>query len=239
MNSLGVIGGLGPMATAYLLELITDMTDARTDQEHLDAIIFNRPSVPDRTAYILDHTKPSPVPPMIDIAQKLEALGVCALATPCVTAHSFHDELQSSVHIPFIHMVRETAAYLKEAGCKKPGIMATTGTVHMGLFQTALTDASLSYVLPNDEMQQNVMSLIYDCVKAGEPADMVKFRAVSDALRADGCDAIILGCTEISIIKRDNELGPGYLDALEVLARACILACGKKLKPKYSSLIQQ
>ena len=116
MNSLGVIGGLGPMATAYLLELITDMTDARTDQEHLDAIIFNRPSVPDRTAYILDHTKPSPVPPMIDIAQKLEALGVCALATPCVTAHSFHDELQSSVHIPFIHMVRETAAYLKEAG---------------------------------------------------------------------------------------------------------------------------
>ena len=101
MNSLGVIGGLGPMATAYLLELITDMTDARTDQEHLDAIIFNRPSVPDRTAYILDHTKPSPVPPMIDIAQKLEALGVCALATPCVTAHSFHDELQSSVHIPF------------------------------------------------------------------------------------------------------------------------------------------
>ena len=78
MNSLGVIGGLGPMATAYLLELITDMTDARTDQEHLDAIIFNRPSVPDRTAYILHHTKPSPVPPMIDIAQKLEALGVCA-----------------------------------------------------------------------------------------------------------------------------------------------------------------
>ena len=215
MNSLGVIGGLGPMATAYLLELITDMTDARTDQEHLDAIIFNRPSVPDRTAYILDHTKPSPVPPMIDIAQKLEALGVCALATPCVTAHSFHDELQSSVHIPFIHMV------------------------HMGLFQTALTEAGLSYVLPNDEMQQNVMSLIYDCVKAGEPADMVKFRAVSDALRADGCDAIILGCTELSIIKRDNELGPGYLDALEVLARACILACGKKLKPKYSSLIQQ
>ena len=68
---------------------------------------------------------------------------------------------------------------------------------------------------------------------------MVKFRAVSDALHADGCDAIILGCTELSIIKRDNELGPGYLDALEVLARACILACGKKLKPKYSSLIQQ
>lgn len=238
MNSFGIVGGLGPMATAYLLELIVDMTDAKTDQEHLDAIIFNRPSVPDRTAYILDHTKPSPVPPMADMAKKLEALGVCAIGTPCVTAHSFHEELQSSVQVPFINMVQETAAYLKNAGCKKAGIMATTGTVHTGLFQNALSEVGLSYALPDDTMQQAVMSLIYDCVKAGEPADMQKFRAVSDALRAAGCDAVILGCTELSIIKRDNEIGSGYLDALEVLARAAILACGKKLKPKYDSLLK-
>lgn len=237
MNSFGIIGGLGPMATAYLLELIIDMTDAKTDQEHLDAIIFNRPSVPDRTAYILDHSKPSPVPPMIDMAKKLEALGVCAIGTPCVTAHSFHEELQRSVNVPFINMVQETAAYLKNAGCKKAGIMATTGTVHNGLFQRALSESGLAYALPDNAMQQYVMSLIYDCVKAGEPADMEKFRAVSDALRKEGCDAIILGCTELSIIKRDNEIGSGYLDALEVLAHAAILACGKKIKPKYISLL--
>lgn len=237
MNSFGIIGGLGPMATAYLLELIIDMTDAKTDQEHLDAIIFNRPSVPDRTAYILDHSKPSPVPPMIDMAKKLEALGVCAIGTPCVTAHSFHEELQRSVNVPFINMVQETAAYLKNAGCKKAGIMATTGTVHNGLFQRALSESGLAYALPDDAMQQYVMSLIYDCVKAGEPADMEKFRTVSDALRKEGCDAIILGCTELSIIKRDNAIGSGYLDALEVLAHAAILACGKKIKPKYISLL--
>ncbi|MDD7647503.1 MAG: amino acid racemase [Ruminococcus bromii] len=237
MNSFGIIGGLGPMATAYLLELIIDMTDAKTDQEHLDAIIFNRPSVPDRTAYILDYSKPSPVPPMIDMAKKLEALGVCAIGTPCVTAHSFHEELQRSVNVPFINMVQETAAYLKNAGCKKAGIMATTGTVHNGLFQRALSEIGLSYALPDDAMQQYVMSLIYDCVKAGEPADMEKFRTVSDALRREGCDAIILGCTELSIIKRDNAIGSGYLDALEVLAHAAILACGKKIKPKYISLL--
>lgn len=237
MNSFGIIGGLGPMATAYLLELIIDMTDAKTDQEHLDAIIFNRPSVPDRTAYILDHSKPSPVPPMIDMAKKLEALGVCAIGTPCVTAHSFHEELQRSVNVPFINMVQETAAYLKNAGCQKAGIMATTGTVHNGLFQRALSESGLAYALPDDAMQQYVMSLIYDCVKAGEPADMEKFRTVSDALRKEGCDAIILGCTELSIIKRDNEIGSGYLDALEVLAHAAILACGKNIKPKYISLL--
>ena len=238
MNSFGIIGGLGPMATAYLLQLIVDMTDAVTDQEHLDAIIFNRPTVPDRTAYILDRTKPSPVPAMVDMARKLESLGVCAIGTPCVTAHSFHEELQRSVNVPFIHMVQETAAYLKAAGCRKAGIMATTGTVRMGLFQTALSENDLLYALPDEAMQQQVMSLIYDNVKAGRPADMDKFCAVSEALRAEGCDAIILGCTELSIIKRDNEIGSGYLDALEVLAHAAILACGKKIKPEYDSLLQ-
>ena len=62
MKSLGIIGGLGPMATAYLLQLIIEMTDAKTDQEHLDVIVFDRPSVPDRTSYILDPEKPSPLP---------------------------------------------------------------------------------------------------------------------------------------------------------------------------------
>ena len=238
MNSFGIIGGLGPMATAYLLQLIVDMTDAKTDQEHLDAIIFNRPGVPDRTAYILDPTKPSPVPIMVDMAQKLEALGVCAIGTPCVTAHSFHEALQSSVQVPFIHMVQETAAYLKSIGCKKAGIMATTGTVRMGLFQKVLKDVGIGCVLPDETMQQFVMSLIYDNVKAGLPADMEKFRTVSNALHAEGCDAIILGCTELSIIKRDNAIGSGYLDALEVLARTAILTCGKKIKPEYDSLLK-
>ena len=175
---------------------------------------------------------------MVDMARKLEALGVCAIGTPCVTAHSFHDALQSSVHVPFINMVQETAAYLKNAGCRKAGIMATTGTVHTGLFQKALSAAGVPYALPDDAMQAHVMSLIYDCVKAGKPADMDKFRAVSAALRSAGCDAIILGCTELSIIKRDNDIGSGYLDALEVLARAAVLTCGKQLKPAYNSLLK-
>ena len=67
---------------------------------------------------------------------------------------------------------------------------------------------------------------------------MEKFRAVSDALRGAGCDAVILGCTELSIIKRDNDIGGGYLDALEVLARTAVLTCGKKLKPAYDSLLK-
>ena len=233
MNSFGIIGGLGPMATAYLLQLIVDMTDAKTDQEHLDAIIFNRPGVPDRTAYILDPTKPSPVPIMVDMAQKLEALGVCAIGTPCVTAHSFHEALQSSVQVPFIHMVQETAAYLKSIGCKKAGIMATTGTVRMGLFQKVLKDVGIGCVLPDETMQQYVMSLIYDNVKAGLPADMEKFRTVSNALHAEGCDAIILGCTELPLAFDLLGLQNPHIDPTTELAKAAIQFCGYPLRTGF------
>ncbi len=237
MKRFGILGGLGPMATAYLMERIIDMTDAATDQEHLDMVVLNRPSVPDRTAYILDHTKPSPVPMLVEGVQTLEALGVDAIGTPCVTAHCFHDALQSAVKVPIIHMVRETARHLKECGVEKAGVLATSGTVHTGLFQEALGEIGLGFGVPNETMQSYVMSLIYDCVKAGKPADMEKFAAVSESLRRDGAEVLILGCTELSVIKRDNPLGAGYLDALEVLARAAVTVSEKPLRPEYRTLI--
>ena len=67
MNRLGIIGGLGPMATAYFMELVTKMTQADTDQEHIDMIIYSRPSIPDRTKYILGESKESPLPAMIEL----------------------------------------------------------------------------------------------------------------------------------------------------------------------------
>ena len=108
MKTLGIIGGMGPMATAYLLELIIRMTDAKTDQEHLNIMVFNNPQVPDRTSYILDRTKPSPLPVLEGMAHSLETMGAQVLCAPCVTSHYFYQELSSSVSVPFLHMV-ETA----------------------------------------------------------------------------------------------------------------------------------
>ena len=105
MKTLGIIGGLGPMATAYLLQLIIEMTDAKTDQEHLDVIVFDRPQVPDRTAHILDPEKPSPLPSMTATAKTLEGLGAGCLCAPCVTSHYFYKELAGSVSSPFLNMV--------------------------------------------------------------------------------------------------------------------------------------
>lgn len=237
MKTLGIIGGLGPMASAYLLQLVIEMTDAKTDQEHLDAILFDRPQVPDRTAHILDPSKPSPLPSMRDTAQTLERLGAGVICAPCVTSHCFYPELSASVSVPFLHMVEETGRELLAAGKHKVGILATTGTVRTRLFQDTFSRQGLEAVTPGPEGQAWVMSLIYEDIKAGRPADMGKFQAASAELFGLGCDSIVLGCTELSLIKKDNPLGHGYLDALEVLAKRCVQACGGPLKPGYQNLI--
>lgn len=225
------------MATACFLRQIIEMTDVKTDQEHLDVIVFNRPNVPDRTAYILDHTKPSPAVSMTETAKILESLGVFCLAAPCITSHYVFPQIQQSVGIPLIHMVEETARCLSQAGKKKAGIMATTGTVQSALFQKALQSRGLDYCAPDEGHQRLMMKLIYDDVKAGKPADMTDFASVTKNLQAKGCDSIILGCTELSVIKKNGEIGNGFLDAMEVLAKVCIEICGKPVKPEYMNLI--
>jgi len=237
MKTLGIIGGLGPMATACFLQQLIEMTDAKTDQAHLDVIVFNRPNVPDRTAYILDNTKPSPAVSMIETAKILESLGASCIAAPCITSHYVFPQIQQSVGIPLIHMVEETALCLLQAGKKKAGIMATTGTVQSALFQKALQSQGLDFRIPDERHQRLVMKLIYDDVKAGRPADMADFEMAVQNLNAQGCDSIILGCTELSVIKKNVDIGTGFLDAMEVLSKVCIETCGKPVKPEYACLI--
>jgi aspartate racemase len=220
---LGVIGGLGPLATAYFYELITKMTAAVKDQDHIEIMIHSKPSIPDRTAYILDNSKESPLPPMIDIGKKLAHMGVDHISIPCITAHYFYDKLSSEIPVPIIHGIRETVEILKCFGVSKVGIMATDGTIQSNLFQHELEDQGITPVVPAKMFQGYIMDLIYNCVKSCQPVDMAKFTKASAHLKGNGAEAIILGCTELSLIKRDYSIGPGYLDVMEVLARASIL----------------
>lgn len=237
--TLGVIGGLGPIATAHFMELVIKMTDACTDQEHLDMIIYNFSSIPDRTSYILDNTKKNPLPDIIKIGKALTEQKVDFIAIPCITAHYFGDALQEEITAPVIHIVRETVAHLKENGITKAGIMATDGTITAGLFQKELENNGITPIVPSKDYQTDVMSLIYDCVKADKPADMEKFNRVKNELQKNGAETIILGCTELSLIKRDYPIGKGFIDAMEVLAQKSVLKCGAQIKETYRNLITQ
>ncbi len=234
---LGVIGGLGPMATAYFLELVVRMTDAARDQDHLDMIIFNTPSTPDRTAYILGRSMVSPVGPMIATGRSLAELGADVIAIPCITAQYFYDELAEAISRPILHTIRETAEHLRQCGVRAAGIAATDGTIAARLFQKELDAYGIRSIIPSERAQRHVMELIYDDIKAGIPPDMGKFGDAAEELRRNGAEAVILGCTELSLIKRDYPLGPGYLDAMEVLAKAAVESCGAPLKAGYRRLI--
>ena len=235
--TLGVIGGLGPIATAHFMELIIRMTEADTDQEHLDMILYNRPSIPDRTGYILDPTKPNPLPEMIRVGNALARQGAKLIAIPCMTAHYFHRDLTRYIEAPIVHAIHETAVHLKKHGITKAGIMATDGTVRSKLFQQELQKHGITPVIPGEQGQKCVMSVIYDDIKANRPAEMDKFYFAAKDLREQGAEAIILGCTELSLVKRDYAIGAGYLDAMEVLAQTCVRMCGGKLKEAYQNLI--
>ena len=233
---LGVIGGLGPMATAYYLELVIRMTDAARDQEHPEIVILNIPSIPDRTAYILGRSVESPLEPMVELGKQLKDLGATVLATPCITAHYFHEALQQGIGLPLIHGIRCTAQTLRDAGVRKVGLMATDGTVQSGIFQRQVEELGMELVLPGEEGQRGVMTLIYDQVKAGLEPDMALFATIRDELRSKGAQAVVLGCTELSLLKKQQDLGGGILDALEVLAKESVLACGKRVKAEYDQL---
>lgn len=233
---LGVLGGLGPMATAYYLELMIKMTDADTDQEHLQSIVMNFPTIPDRTAYILGRSEESPLAPMVALGQQMKAMGASVIATPCITAHYFHQELQEGIGLPMIHGIECIARQLAEAGIRRVGLMATDGTVQSGIFQRQVEAQGMELVLPDQQGQAGVMTLIYDQVKAGKEPDPVLFETIKKQLRSKGAQVVVLGCTELSLLKKQSDLGDGILDALEVLAQESVLACGKRVKPEYQQL---
>ena len=236
---LGVLGGMGPIATAYFMELVIRMTDALRDQEHLNMLVYSVPSVPDRTGFILGKSAESPLPEMIRIGRALANQGAERIAIPCVTAHYFYRELEESIPVPIINGLTQTVEHLKEQGIEQAGIMATDGTITAGLFRDALLTRGIRPVVPSPERQKDVMSLIYDDIKANRPPRMEVFGRVREELMSEGAQTIILGCTELSLIKRDCPIGPGFLDTMEVLAQRAVLECGGKLKEEYADLISK
>ena len=209
---LGILGGLGPMSTVYFYELLTALTDAKCDQEHIDMVISSRATTPDRTAYILGKSDENPLDVMIPEAKKLVAYGAEVIAIPCNTAHYFYDRLAAEIDIPILNIIAESVKRLSEDGVKRFGLLATEGTVKSGTYQKYCDAHRIECVVPDDEHQRMVSEIIYGEIKQNRPADMKRFGEISDHMRSLGCERLILGCTELSLIKRDNRLGDYYTD---------------------------
>lgn len=229
-SRLGILGGMGPQATQIFYQRILDRTDAGCDQEHLPTLILSDTEMPDRTAAILSGEGELVYQRLLEDARLLEREGCTAIAIPCNTSHYFADEIQSHLGVPIIHMVRETCKVLADRGCRRVGILATDGTIQTQTYQKECAAQGFEGVAPDDSTQKLVMSIIYDEIKKGEKGSREKFTAIDRALRAMGCDAAILGCTELSVYRVYHGLPDFYIDAMEVLVERSILTCGKRLR---------
>lgn len=235
-DRLGIIGGMGPQATNTFYQYIIDRTRARSDQEHLPVLIFSDCQMPDRTGAILgsDEAKEAVYQRLLADARLLEGAGCTVLAVPCNTSHYFLDRVQEQISIPILHMIRETAKLLKAQGKNRPGILATDGTIQSGLYQKEFAALGIQAVVPSPAAQKQVMSLIYDDIKAGKAGDPEKFAALHQDLEEQGCDCAVLACTELSVFASQHHLPAFYVDAMAVLAERCVQACHRPLRRIYT-----
>lgn len=229
-KKIGVVGGMGPMATVRLLDRIVSRTEAERDADHIRVFIDNNPMIPDRTDAILNGG-PSPVDAICDSIQKLEGCGADFIIIPCNTSHYFFDEFQKSSNIEIVNMIEETGRVLAERGVKKVGVLATNGAVKGKVFERFLAPFGIAVMYPDEKEQQTVMSLIYNGVKAGKTDyDTTDFLKVVERLKADGAEEIIAGCTEISVAREQYGLDFAITDTLDVLAEVSIIKAGYLLR---------
>lgn len=229
-GKLGVLGGMGPQATELFYRRVVEFTAADKDQEHIETLLLSDTKMPDRTAAILSGDTEPVYARLLADAKFLERWGAACIAIPCNTSHTFVPMLQTELKIPIVNMVNETATALKALGAKRVGILATDGTIRMGLYHAACEKQGVEAVSPPEEVQKLVMSVIYDEVKGGRPVSGDKLAAIDAALMELGCDHGVLACTELSVCEGWKALHCKYLDALDVLARRSVELCGYPLK---------
>lgn len=235
---LGILGGMGPWATAYFFMRVVESTAAERDQDHINMIILNHATLPDRTAAILSGNTEKFVADIIKDAQQLESMGAHHVAIPCNTTHYFYDRIQASVSVPIINMVQETIKHIIKTipGAKKVGILATSGTLHNKTYENECKKHRIVAVAPSEKGQRAVTNIIYEEIKKGAPGNIDALNGVIAELRAQECDAIILACTELSYFTKHCQLPAHCVDALEVLVRRSIEHSGKKCKKTVSCL---
>lgn len=220
LKTIGIMGGMGPLATVDLMNKIIQLTPAVNDQDHLHIIVDNYPQIPDRTSAILGKGL-DPLPYMTHSAKTLEAAGAELIAIACNTAHYYLPGIQASVNIPIINMPKETVRFINESGLKSVALLATDGTMATKLYQESLNDIGITVLEPDRMMQDSVMEGIY-AIKAG---DLSKGRSILDHISQkmieNGAEAIIAGCTEIPLVLNNLE-GIKLIDPSHILAQTVV-----------------
>ncbi len=222
---LGVLGGMGPLASAQFMLRLTLLTPAARDQDHVPSVLWSDPRVPDRTEARLAGGE-DPLPWLLRGIAGLEAAGCGAIAIPCNTAHGWFDAMQAATRLPILHIVDAAVDALRADGITQGriGIMGTAGTLAMGLYQQRLEALGYEWLLPEQAAMASQVSPGIALVKANRVEDAyAPLAQAARTLAARGAQAVVLGCTEIPLgIAAGPAMPFPVIDTIDSLARAAI-----------------
>ncbi|WP_188207909.1 aspartate/glutamate racemase family protein [Alkalibacillus aidingensis] len=231
-KKIGVLGGMGSQATSVYFNRVVEQTEVKNDQDHIDMIILNHASLPDRTEVILTNREETFLEPIKKDIQLLTDANVDYIAMTCNTAHYFFDLLQATTSVPMINMVEETLKLIEQhyGRGSKVGILATDGTIVCHTYQNMCERYGMIPHAPNETIQQQTMDLIYR-VKADEEVDAGQLETIIHHLMVEEkCDCVILACTELSCINIGSTFNKHTIDAMDALVGSTIRLAGGKLK---------
>jgi aspartate racemase len=208
--------------------MLTAHTLASRDSDHINFLLSSRADTPDRSSFILGRSQSDPSPVMAEEAKRLQSAGATMLTIPCNTAHYFYEKIQDAVDIPVINIIEETARFCAHEGVLRVGVLATEGTSASGAYSRVFSRKGIAIEELTEDEQAIISRTIFDEIKSGKSPSLDDFFKVCDALMQRGCQRLILGCTELSLIKKNNHLPPYFIDSLEILALAAISSSGKE-----------
>jgi len=231
---VGVLGGMGPSATVTFLDQLVRLTDAGSDQDHIDVIVTQHGSTPPRSDFILHPDRAAdPTPALVSDARRLLGAGADMIVIPCNTACHFLPAIQAGVPIPCVSIVDVTAARATEAAAGGPiAVFATEGTMASKLYQRAIEQRGAQVIAPSPSLQHTITHMIDDQVKAGLSVDLAQLNRCIVEVQTAGAKAVILGCTELSVIYDRHHLDarPELVDSLRTLVLHTITAAGRQVR---------
>ena len=223
---LGVLGGMGPLASAHFMIRLTLLTPADREEDHVPTVLWSDPRVPGRPAAL--RGGPDPLPWLVHGIRGLEAAGCGAIAIPCNTAHGWFTGMQAATDRPILHIIDATAAELRRRGIPPGtiGLMSTQATMAMRLYQDRLGPLGWDCIVPSSAEMEDWVNPAIAAIKLNDVRSAYEPLAkVAVMLRDRGASSIVLGCTEIPLGLREgpmNALGITFIDTIDALALSSI-----------------
>lgn len=219
---IGILGGMGPMATVDLFQKIVAQTPAICDQDHLKIIIYNNPSIPSRNQLSVPGAA-DPFEEMAKSAAVLEQSGADFIVMPCHAAHYWHSRLQNKLKIPLISMIDVTVDYLATShAADSLLLLGHTTTVDQKIYEAPLAKAGLSCF---HFKEQPLLVDLITSIKAGQLVNnplIPKLNKTLAEYERAGITVLIAACTEIPLISSQLPASFTIVDPTWLLARKAI-----------------